>query len=232
MKKLQIPSSKHQRNLKSQAPKTAFHARWFGIWISKLLWCLELGIWSFVAMSGCSTSSHSPTSSPVTKTFNLSLPDYEDRVNAIWNAQIAAALMGFQFEHKVASTEWVDHYPTKYDCAPVDDDWYYEMCAIRGFEKFGIGMTVEQLGEQWKENSCGSWGSSEQARLLLAHGIKAPDTGHPRYNRLWFTIGPQFSADVYGALAPGMPNLAARLARKFGHINGYAEAVDGAVFVA
>src|SRR5262249_4123675 len=66
----------------------------------------------------------------------------------------------------------------------------------------------------------------------LAKGIKAPDTGHPRYNKLWFTIGPQFSADVYGVLAPGLPNLAGQLAREFGHLNGYAEGTDGAVFMA
>src|ERR1041385_6599818 len=189
----------------------------------KFLWSLMLGI--------CSVCSTASLAAP-TKTLQLSVAEYQDRVQAIWTAQIAAVLMGFQFEHKVASTEWVDRYPKHYDCAPVDDDWYYEMCAIRGFEKYGIGMTIEQLGKQWKENSCGSWGSSEQARLLLAGGLKAPDTGHPRYNKLWFTSGPQFSADVYGALAPGRPNLAGKLARQFGHINGYAEAVDGAVFVA
>jgi hypothetical protein len=162
----------------------------------------------------------------------MSRAEYRDRVEAIWTAQIIAATMGFQFEHKVASTQWVDQYPEKMDHAEVDDDWYYEMCAVRGFEKYGIGMTVEQLGQQWLENNCGSWGSSEQARLLLARGIKAPDTGHPRYNALWFTIGPQFSSDLYGALAPGQPNLAGAMARKYGHVNGYAEGVDGAVFVA
>src|SRR5262249_244773 len=35
-----------------------------------------------------------------------------------------------------------------------------------------------------------------------------------------------------GALAPGLPNLAGRLAREFGHVNGYAEGTDGAVFMA
>ena len=93
-------------------------------------------------------------------------------------------------------------------------------------------MTLDELGEQWKENSAGSWGSSEQARLRLAQGVKGSETGHPRYNKLWFTIGPQFSADIYGLLAPGDVNLAGRLARTYGRINGHAEAVDGAVFVA
>lgn len=158
--------------------------------------------------------------------------EYLDRVHAVWVAQIAAVLAGWPFEHQTASTLWITNYPKKYATAPVDDDWYYEMVAVRAFEKHGIGLTVEQLGEQWKENACGSWGSSEQARLNLAKGLKSPQTGHPRYNKLWFTIGPQFSADVYGAIAPGMPNLAGRLAREFGHLNGYAEGTDGAVFMA
>jgi hypothetical protein len=166
------------------------------------------------------------------KNFIISRQDYQDRVQAIWTAQMLGAMMGWPFEHKVASTEWINTLNPKFTHAPVDDDWYYEMVAIRAFEKYGVNMTVQQLGQQWQENSAGSWGSSEQARLLMQKGIKAPDCGNPRYNKLWFTIGPQFSSDVYGALTPGMPNLAASIARKYGHINGYAEGVDGGVFVA
>jgi len=170
--------------------------------------------------------------SATTNVLSLSRAEYEDRVQAVWTAQIAAVLLAWPHEHQTASTLWLTNYPRAYTNAPVDDDWYYEMVAIRAFQKHGIGLTVQQLGEQWKENACGSWGSSEQARLNLAKGIKPPDTGHPRYNRLWFTIGPQFSADVYGALAPGMVNVAGRMAREFGHLNGYAEGTDGAVFMA
>ena len=162
----------------------------------------------------------------------LSRAEYLDRVQAIWSAQMIAQMTGVRFEHQPASTlpfTPMTHVPGR---APVDDDYYYEMVAVRAFEKYGIGLTVEQLGQQWLENNAGSWGSSEQALNLLKRGIKAPDTGHPRYNKLWWTIGPQFSSDVYGALAPGMPNLAATLARNLGHINGYAEGTDGAVFVA
>jgi len=162
----------------------------------------------------------------------LAVPEYQDRVQAIWTAQVLGALMGFPFEHKVSSAEWINTLSLKTNYAPVDDDWYYEMVAIRAFEKYGVNMSIEQLGRQWLDNSAGSWGSSEQARILMSRGILPPDCGHPRYNKLWHSIGPQFSCDVYGALAPGMPNLAAKLARKYGHINGYAEGVDGGVFVA
>jgi len=74
-------------------------------------------------------------------------------------------------------------------------------------------MTVEQLGEMWKEYQAGTWGSSEQARLLLEKGIKAPHTGEPRYNRWFHTIGPQFSSDLYGMITAGMINLAGSTGR-------------------
>ncbi len=162
----------------------------------------------------------------------LSRAEYADRVRAAWTGQILGTLMGFPYEHKPASTVWIDRFPRRYDQAPPDDDYYYELVALRAFEKYGPALTVQQLGRQWAENAAGSWGSSEQTRLLLRRGIVPPDTGHPRYNKLWFTIGPQFSGDIYGMLAPGMPNVAARLARDLGHINGYAEGTDGGVFIA
>lgn len=166
------------------------------------------------------------------QTLVLSHAEYLDRVHAIWLAQMIGQRTGGRFEHKVASVLPVTPISKLPGYAPVDDDYYYEMVALRAFEKYGVGLTVQQLGEQWLENNAGSWGSSEQALLALKRGIQPPETGSPRYNKLWWTIGPQFSSDIYGALNPGMPNAAAQLARRLGHINGYAEGTDGAVFVA
>src|SRR5690349_18775785 len=76
----------------------------------------------------------------------LDVREYEDRVQAAWTGQIIAAMMGWPFEHQAAAAVWVDRFPHAYSSAPVDDDWYYEMVAVRAFEKFGPGLTVEQLG--------------------------------------------------------------------------------------
>src|SRR6266852_431363 len=161
----------------------------------------------------------------------ISRSEYFDRAKAIWMAQMIGQLTGLRFEHRTASV--LSNTPLVHgkEFAETDDDYYYEMVAIRAFEKYGINLTVEQLGDQWLENSAGSWGSSAEALGLLRRGVKAPDTGSPRYNKLWWTIGPEFSSDVYGTLAPGMPNVAAEMARRLTHVNGYAEGTDGAVFV-
>jgi len=173
-----------------------------------------------------------PSAAQTRRQFVLSHTEYLDRAQAIWEAQMIGQVTGLKFEHRVASvlrsTPLVD--PPGH--AEPDDDYYYEMVAVRAFEKYGLGLTVQQLGQQWLENNAGTWGSSEQTLKLLRRGVQPPDTGSPRYNKLWWTIGPQFSSDLYGILAPGMPNVAAELARRLGHINGYAEGTDGAVFVA
>ena len=161
----------------------------------------------------------------------ISQSEYLDRVNAIWIGQMIGQLTGLRFEHRTASVLKSTPMVHGGGFAETDDDYYYEMVAIRAFEKYGINLTVEQLGDQWLENSAGSWGSSAEALGLLRQGIKAPDTGNPRYNKLWWTIGPEFSSDVYGTLAPGMPNVAAEMARRLTHVNGYAEGTDGAVFI-
>src|ERR1700678_1128115 len=104
-------------------------------------------------------------------TLRLSREEYLDRVRAIWTAQMIAQITGLRFEHRTASTlplTPMTHLP---GYAPVDDDYYYEMVAIRAFEKYGIGLTVEQLGQQWLENNAGTWGSSEQALMLLKRGV-------------------------------------------------------------
>jgi hypothetical protein len=166
------------------------------------------------------------------QTLQLSHADYLDRVTAIWEAQMIGQATGVRFEHRMSSTMAVTPPSELPGYAPIDDDYYYEMVAVRAFDRYGIHMTVAQLGKQWLENSAGAWGSSREALLLMRRGIVPPLTGNPRYNKLWWTIGPEFSSDLYGALSPGQPLEAARLAREYGHINGYAEGVDGAVFVA
>lgn len=169
---------------------------------------------------------------PVRAQLELTRADYTDRVNAIWHGQLIAVFLTLPFEHKTAAVVPVRSFPRPLRQAWVDDDWYYEMCAVRGFEKYGIGMTADQLGQQWLDNNCGSYGSSAVALKNLQRGIKGSESGHPRYNRLWWTIGPVFSADLYGAVAPGMPNVAARLAREYGRVNGHGEAIDGAALFA
>lgn len=189
-------------------------------------------------LGGLLLSCAGPERSPAAPV-RLTRAAYEDRLHAAWAGQVIGMLLAYPFEHEMGAAVRVETIlkryegtPARFESAPVDDDWYYEMVALNGFEKYGPGMTADQLGRQWVENAAGTWGSSRGAREALLRGVPGSEAGHPRHNPEWWTIGAQFSADLYGLVAPGRPNLAARLARSLGHVNGYAEGADGAVFVA
>jgi len=105
-----------------------------------------------IALFVCAAFTQSPpqagqTESP-SKFLVLSRAEYLDRVQAIWTAQMIAQMTGVRFEHQPASTLSVTPMTHLPGYAPVDDDYYYEMVAVRAFEKYGIGLTVEQLGQQ------------------------------------------------------------------------------------
>jgi hypothetical protein len=125
---------------------------------------ITFGMFSIVllAVVACTWPTAQPASAEAwATTLRLSHAEYLDRVRAIWTAQMIGQITGLRFEHKPASALPVTPLTHLPGYAPVDDDYYYEMVAIRAFEKYGIGLTVEQLGQQWLENNAGSWGSSE-----------------------------------------------------------------------
>ncbi len=171
----------------------------------------------------------------------LSMDEYLDRCEAVWTAQMVGHFFGVKpFEHHQAAVKWVSDYHEDIrrrikdngGAGYVDDDWYYEMANLRALEEHGPDMTLEELGKRWVENNVGVWGSSGLARKNLIKGVPTKWAGHPKYNRVWFTMGAQNRCDLYGMLLPGLPNTAARISRRLGHINSYAEGTDGGVLMA
>ena len=61
----------------------------------------------------------------------LSRSQYLDRVKAVWIGQMIGQWTGLQFEHKVASVLEATPFRPLPGYAPIDDDYYYEMVAIR-----------------------------------------------------------------------------------------------------
>lgn len=180
---------------------------------------------------GCQASSN-------TETFVLTKADYLDRIKAMWTAQLVAVHMGWEFEHKPAAVKDISGYTEKRlqaiadnGGAEVDDDWYYEMVALAGFEKFGYDMTVDELGQQWLDYNMGTWGSAFYTRQALLKGLKGSEAGHPKNNRMWFTVGNQNRSDLYAMFSPAMPNLTAKISRELGHVNSYAEGTDGGILM-
>src|SRR5260370_6671906 len=134
---------------------------------------LKLKVTAAIFMQLCLAAIASMGAAPVSaqQVRRISYSDYRDKVYAAWLGQVTGAAYGFPFEGKARNAIQLDHTLRVWDDAVVDDDYYYEMVALYGFERFGIGMTVEQLGDMWKEYKAGTWVSGAQARFPLARGI-------------------------------------------------------------
>ena len=177
------------------------------------------------------------------ETRSLALADYRDRVAGSWIGENIAVIMSLPFEGRPKAPEPLTGYarwkdtknfaaglvPAHPTAAPCDDDTYYEFVALRAFERFGLDMTPRQLGEQWIADGAGFYASSEAARKAMLAGHWPPESGHPKYNPHYNTIGAQFSSELFGMIAPGHINFSAATARLYNHINGYAEGSDGGV---
>jgi hypothetical protein len=67
----------------------------------------------------------------------ISRSEYLDRARAIWTAQMIGQMTGLLFEHKPASVLSDTALVQPKGFAPVDDDYYYEMVAIRPLRSMG-----------------------------------------------------------------------------------------------
>lgn len=112
-------------------------------------------------------------------TLRLTKEEYAEKVKAMWLGQIVAVQMGLQFEHKPAAVKEIRDYPEskteeliRNGGSTVDDDWYYEMCALSGFEEYGSDMTVEELGDVWLKFNMGTFGSAYYTRKALLMGMR------------------------------------------------------------
>ena len=108
----------------------------------------------------------------------------------------------------------------------------------------GRGLTVEQVGETWRNYIVegrstlwwGGFGTSTEhtAYLRLEAGVPAPDSGSAARNGVVTSeqVGAQIFIDGWGMVAPGDPELAARLAGRAARVSHDGEAVFAAQHLA
>ncbi|MDR1600532.1 MAG: ADP-ribosylglycohydrolase family protein [Oscillospiraceae bacterium] len=95
---------------------------------------------------------------------------------------------------------------------PVDDDVTYTMLGLLIAEEYGLGFTVEDVGAAWLKYLPYACTAEDAALKNLKKGIpagRAAESDNPYVQ--W--IGADIRSDPWGYLAPGSPELAARMAR-------------------
>ncbi|MEU4192465.1 ADP-ribosylglycohydrolase family protein [Kribbella sp. NPDC026611] len=119
------------------------------------------------------------------------------------------------------------------DGMPEDDDINFAILALLMLERFGRGLTTEDVAQSWLNDlPAGRVFTAERvAYRNLLQGVEpeqAATTGNPF--REW--IGAQIRTDVYGWVNPGDRTAAAQLALTDARLSHTGAGVDGALWVA
>jgi ADP-ribosylglycohydrolase len=180
--------------------------------------------------------------------------DYLERVYAGVLGKLIGVFLGRPFEnwtHQriMAELGTIDYYVHERLGVPLvvtDDDVAGTFTFLRAFDEHGTkaDLSAEEIGKTWLNNIVenrailwwgGSGNSSEHtAWLNLKRGIAAPASGSIETNGQTVAeqIGAQIFIDGWAMVAPGQPQLAARLATQAARVSHDGEAVYAATLIA
>lgn len=169
------------------------------------------------------------------KTRVLSKQALEDKVRGGWAGQMIGVSYGapteFNYNGRIIEGE-IKWNPGMVSNAIVQDDLYVEMTFTEVMDRIGLDATAEQYGEAFANSKYRLWHANAGARRALSQGIKAPWSGHPKYNIHANDIDFQIEADFIGMMTPGLPQEANRFADRIGHVMNYGDGVYGGMFIA
>ena len=165
---------------------------------------------------------------------SLSLDDLRDKIRGGLAGQMAGVTYGAPTEFRwlgkmvEGDIKWT---PSMIKGALNQDDLYVEMTFIEVMDRIGLNATTEQYGDAFRDSKYNLWHANAGARRLLNSGIKAPMSGHPKYNLHANDIDFQIEADFIGLMSPGMPQMVIRLCDRVGRVMNYGDGVYGGMFV-
>jgi hypothetical protein len=159
----------------------------------------------------------------------------EDKIRGGWAGQMIGVAYGAptEFQHlgKLYEGE-LPWSPERVENALHQDDLYVEMIFAQVLERKGLEASTEQFGEAFRDTTCTLWHGNAAARRCLAQGLKAPQSGDPKYNIHANDIDFQIEADFIGLMCPGLPQLSNQYADRVGRVMARGDGLYGGMFVA
>ncbi len=115
-----------------------------------------------------------------------------------------------------------------------DDDTHIEWVDLHMLETHGLDPTYEQIRDEWVDHLNNDiWVSNRRARDLMDEGLVPPATGDAEHNRVGsWSIGAQLQTELFGMIAPGLPDEARSRAKYFAMVTNSGPAVEASQFYA
>lgn len=164
----------------------------------------------------------------------LDLQVLEDKIKGGLAGQMVGVCYGAPTEFRALgkTVDWeITWKPENVRGSIGQDDLYVEMTFAEVMDRFGLDATTEQYGDAFRDSKYRLWHANAGARRHLNNGVKAPMSGHPKYNIHANDIDFQIEADFIGLMTPGMPQQMIELCDKVGRVMNYGDGVYGGMFV-
>ncbi|MDI1451550.1 ADP-ribosylglycohydrolase family protein [Polyangium sp. 6x1] len=165
---------------------------------------------------------------PAATSIHLDRAAYAERLRAMWIGTCLANWTGLRTEGvRITRPFFTDDdwgKPLGRDGAPIDfvfqdpwqadDDTDIEYVYLHLMtEARTLHLSPAQIRDGWRAHvNDFIWVSNRRARDLMERGRLPPDTSDPAQNPDALQIDAQLTTEIFGALAPGMPDLALRIA--------------------
>ncbi|MBO9574068.1 MAG: ADP-ribosylglycohydrolase family protein, partial [Chitinophagaceae bacterium] len=176
------------------------------------------------------------------KNIILTKEQLKDKIKGGWAGQTIGVTFGGPYEFVFSSSmiqdyqrlNWEEGYlkENMLNNAGLYDDLYMDLTFVDIFEKYGLNAPVDSFANAFANAGYLLWHANQGARYNILNGIKAPESGHWKYNPHADDIDYQIEADYAGLMSPGMPNTASEISDKIGHIMNYGDGWYGGVFMA
>ena len=154
----------------------------------------------------------------------------EDKIRGGWAGQMIGVSFGapteFKSNGKILEGElkWMPEMITN---TIHQDDLYVEMTFAEVLDRVGLDATTEQYGDMFRDSKYSLWHANAGARRILNRGIKAPLSGHPKYNIHANDIDFQIESDFIGLMTPGLPRESNKYADRVGRVMNHGDGLYG-----
>ncbi len=204
---------------------------------NRVPWCSRVGSLALVlAIAAFSGAPGAGAQAPGALSFRtISRADLDNRVRGGWAGQMIGVSFGapteFKSNGKIIEGDLPAWAPENIANAIDQDDLYVEMTFAAVMDRIGLDASTEQYGEAFRTSKYNLWHANAAARRLLETGIKAPWSGHPKYNVHANDIDFQIEADFIGLMTPGLPNAARDYSMRVGQVMNFGDGIYGGLFV-
>lgn len=185
-------------------------------------------------LGGLCACSRPEPAGPATK--EISVAALQDKIRGGWAGQMIGVSWGAptEFHHRgeiVPAEEVPEWKPEMVTNSIHQDDVYVDMTFAQVLEEKGLGATTADFGEMFRDSQYRLWHANLVGRRNLRRGIKAGDSGNPKYNAHANDIDFQIEADFIGLMTPGMPQVANDYCWRAGRVMNYGDGIYGGMFV-